>query len=398
VNLERTAHSRPIPDGLVIGGYLQAQYEHNQLSEDQIQTGAGPVNQNQFVLRRGRLRVDRGWDFASATLELDANTVNGMSVGVRRAEGALFYRGSNPVSLPPLVMLSAGVTDIPFGYEVAESARMRVFMERSPASLAFYPTEMDTGVKISGAVAFLRYAVSATNGEPVTNRGFPRDPNDNKEITGRFGAVVPIGEAIETTFGASFAEGKGFHPGREETKGELQWRDLDQNGVVTTTEVTATPSRAAEPSKNFERWILGLDFGASLETKLGVTRLYGEAYVASNHDRGFLAVDPVSAGVDVREIGGYVALVQDVTEYGVAGLRVSLFNPNADETDARRGKIEPFEQTIRVVSPVVGFKLPKRARLLFQYDFVEDFLARDSIGVPTDAENDAWTARLQVDL
>src|SRR5213075_273634 len=115
VNLERKAYTRPIPTGLKIGGYVQAQYQHNAISEDQLQQGGAPLNQNEFLLRRARLRLDRGWDFASATLELDANTVRGPRVGVRRAEGSVFYRGSNGPELPPLVMLSVGVLDIPFG-------------------------------------------------------------------------------------------------------------------------------------------------------------------------------------------------------------------------------------------------------------------------------------------
>jgi hypothetical protein len=35
---------------------------------------------------------------------------------------------------------------------------------------------------------------------------------------------------------------------------------------------------------------------------------------------------------------------------------------------------------------------------LLQYDFVRDYLARDAVGVPTDADNDQWTLRLQVEL
>ena len=31
-------------------------------------------------------------------------------------------------------------------------------------------------------------------------------------------------------------------------------------------------------------------------------------------------------------------------------------------------------------------------------DFVRDYLGRDALGVPTDAENDQWTVRLQVQL
>jgi tRNA A37 threonylcarbamoyladenosine synthetase subunit TsaC/SUA5/YrdC len=50
------------------------------------------------------------------------------------------------------------------------------------------------------------------------------------------------------------------------------------------------------------------------------------------------------------------------------------------------------------LSPLAGFVLKDRAKLLFQYDFVRDHLARDESGRPTDADNDQFTARLQVEL
>jgi len=53
---------------------------------------------------------------------------------------------------------------------------------------------------------------------------------------------------------------------------------------------------------------------------------------------------------------------------------------------------------VRTFSPVVGFQVPHRARLLFQYDFIHDALARDAAGVPTDKKNNTWTLRLQGEL
>jgi hypothetical protein len=398
VNLEARAYTRPIPDGLKIGGYLQSQFQHNALSEDQLQQSGAPLNQNEFLVRRARLRLDRGWSFASATLELDANTVRGPKVGIRRAEASLIYRGPNPRDQPPLVMLSVGVLDIPFGFELAESARVRWFMERSIGSGALYPTEMDAGAKVSGAVAFLRYAVAVTNGEPVDESALPRDPNSNKEVTGRFGAEVAVSDHVELSGGSSFAVGKGFHAGQAGTKSRLIWNDVNQDGIAQQGEVVGVPGSAATPSENFERWAIGLDFEAGLQTSLGRSRLAAEAFVGSNHDRGFAPSDPVQTTLDARQAGGYVALTQELTRYGVVGFRAAIYDPNADVLETRGAKALPKTQTVKTFSPLAGLVLPNRARLLFQYDFVRDYLARDSVGVPTDAKNDQWTLRLQVEL
>jgi hypothetical protein len=398
VNLERRAYTRPIASGFQLGGYVQAQLQHNALSEDQLQQGGGPLNQDEFLVRRARLRVDRGWEYAAVTLELDANTVRGPQVGIRRAEGSLFYRGNNAPDLPPLVMLSAGVLDIPFGFELAESARVRWFMERSLGSIALFPTEMDAGAKLSGAVSFLRYAVAVTNGEPVDERGFPRDPNASKDVTGRFGAEGRLGGKLDLGGGTSFAVGKGFHPGQDAGKSTVAWNDVNQDGVAQPTEIIGLPGSAASPSENFARWAIGLDLQVGLRTWLGYSRLAAEAFVASNHDRGFAPSDPIATTLDQRQAGGYVALTQELTEHAVVGFRASLYDPNSDVIETRGGRLLPKTQTVKTYSPLVGFVLPNRARLLFQYDFVRDYLARDAVGVPTDADNDQWTLRLQVEL
>jgi len=383
--------------GVQITGYAQAQYQHSNLSEDQLLQGGAPLNQDEFVVRRFRVRLDRAWDFASASLELDANTVRGPRVGIRRAEASVFYRGQNRDGIPPLVMLTAGVIDIPFGAELLESARTRWFMDRSLGNTALFPSEMDAGAKLSGAVSFVRYAVALVNGEPIDN-GLPRDPNRNKDVIARFGAEGLLGHKLELSGGTSFAVGKGFHAGQDATKSSVVWNDFNEDGTQSPTEFVGVPGSAATPSENFKRWAIGLDLGASLQTRFGRSRLYGEAFVASNYDRGFAPSDPVTTRLDARQAGGFLAVTQDVTRYGVVGFRASYYDPNSDIIEVRGGRTLPKTQSVKTLSPLVGLVLPGRARLVFQYDFIRDYLARDSVGVPTDADNNQWTLRLQVEL
>lgn len=402
-NLERTAHSRPVPWGLLFSGFLQAQYFHSALSEDQLEQSGDPFNRDVFAVRAARLRLDGGHQYTAYTLELDANTSDGPSVGIRRAEGSLLYRGpgkGDPSSTaePPLIALTAGVTDLPFGYEVVESARTRPFMERSAASEALFPTPMDAGVKLHGAWTFLRYAVALVNGEPVQPDALPRDPNAAKDLVGRFGADVRIGDRVGLAGGTSFAFGKGFHPGRVAVKDEVAWRDDNNDGVATPSELIGVPGSAASPSESFERWALGLDVQLQVETALGLTRLAAEAFVAQNHDRGRAVSDPVDVGFDLRQVGAYASLTQELGPYALVGFRADVYDPNSDFFEERRGELVPRSQSQLTLSPIVGLVLPERARLLFQYDFIRDELARDAVGVPTDADNDQLTVRLQVDL
>ena len=402
-NLELTAHSRPVPYGLLFSGFVQAEFVTNQLSEDQLEQSGAPFNRDEFSLRSGRLRLDGGHEYTAYTLELDATTRGGSHVGIRRAEGSLLYRGESEApgatpNRPPLLALTAGITDLPFGFELVESSRTRAFMERSAGSEAIFPTQMDTGIKLHGGYRFLRYAIAVVNGEPV-DRGAPlRDSNAHKDIVGRFGAEAPIGDSVSLSGGTSFAFGEGFHPGSVAVKDAAAWRDDNNDGVATPSEIVGVPGSAATPSENFERWAIGLDLQLQVKSPIGYTRFVAEAFVAQNHDRGRYLSDPVVTGFDLRQVGGYLGLTQELSPYALVGFRVDVYDPNSDFIEERRGELRPVSQDSLTFSPIVGLVLPQRARLLFQYDFVDDELGRDALGNPTDSENNQFTARLQVDL
>ena len=380
--------------GLRIAGYLQDQYQHNDLSEDQLQHGGSPLNQNQFVLRRGRVRIDRTWAFASGSLELDANTVRGPRIGIRRAEASLFYRGKNREGTPPLIMLTAGIIDIPFGFELLESARTRWFMDRTLGNSALFPTEMDVGVKLSGAVSFVRYAVAIMNGEPIDG-GLPRDPNAAKDVIARLGAEGKLTLALEMGWCTSFAVGKGFHAGQDATKSSVTGVDFNEDGTHSPTRVHRCSGSAAIPPR-IQAWAIGWTSG--LPQDEAGKRAVRRSLRGDQLRRGFAPVDPVTTRSDARQTGGHLALTQELTRYAIVGFRASYYDPNSDIIEVRGGRTLPKTQSVKTLSPLAGFVLPGRARLLLQYDFIRDYLARDEAGVPSDADNNQWTLRLQVEL
>lgn len=393
----------------LITGYIQAQYENHQDSQDQVLQGGQPLNQDRFLVRRGRLRLDVAYRYTELAIEIDGSTTRGPFFGVRRAEASLVYR-SRPWDgkvVPreqrdaeiPYAMLTFGLTEVPFGFELTDSSRNRVFMERSQASLAFFPGEPDVGVRLSGGAGLFRYAVAVMNGEPLDDRSnvSGRDPNAGKDVVARVGVDTRPADAVRVSGGVSALYGVGFHRGTDATKGTVQWRDLNENSAIDTGEVTALPGSAATPSENFDRWALGLDLQLRFKTPIGTTFVYGQAGVAQNMDRGLFVADPVKTGVDARHLFYYGAIVQEVTRWGLLGFRVDAYDPNADFLDNRTGRLLPVSQTITTLSPLVGLTIPGIARLVFQYDVVFDALSRDELGVPADLQNDRFTLRLQVE-
>jgi len=387
----------PLDESLQVRGYVQAQYESHQDSEDQLLPGGAPLNQDRFVLRRARVRLDRLWQYGGLMIEFDANSVRGAAIGIQHAEATLAYRNPDHT---PLASLTFGLFDNPFGREVLESPRERVFAERSFASRAFFPAEPDLGVRASGQVAWFRYSVAVVNGQPLGDRtGFIlQDPNAHKDVLGRVGVAASVNPAFRVNGGVSVLNGRGFHAGSDATKSTIVWRDIDENGQFSLGEFQGVPGVASVASKNFDRWLVGADLALELDSKLGKSLLAGELSVGSNMDRNVFVADPVTTSVDQRELGYYVALVQEFRGGPIAGFRFDSYNPNSDFLDSQAGKLIPTSQTVRTFSPLVGFQVPHRARLVFQYDFVHDALARDAAGVPTDKKNNVWTLRLQGEL
>lgn len=395
---EGSNFTRRIRRGLSWWGFVQAQYRTSQISEDQLGADGEPLNENEFGLRRGRLRIDHGWEYAAATLELDASSVQqGLRVGVRRAEASLLYRGTDDDNVTPLLVLTAGVTDVPFGAELGESQRDRVFMERSLGSRALFQSEADLGLKLWGAYRFVNYSVALLNGEPLELGRFPRDPNSAKDFAGRVGAQGLLAETLGLEGGLSFYKGTGFSAGRTATKDSLSWLDSDYNVSASPGEIIGVAGSAAYPSQNFSRWALGLDAALSFRSQLGLTRLTGEVIVASNLDRGLFPSDPVLTGSDTRQTVFTASLIQQLTDFGLLGFRTAFYDPNSDLIEQRAGLFHHKDQSFWALSPVIGLTLPQ-GRLVAQYDFIFDSLARDEQGVPTDAANNEFTLRLQVDL
>jgi len=391
-----TVLARP---GFLLSGYAQGQVFASRASQDQLQQGGAFLNQDQFTVRRARLRADRRWTYAALALEVDGNTNGGLNFGLRRVEASVLWdREGNGA---PLVMFTAGMFYIPFGYELPASARTRLFLERSLSSTALFPGQADIGVRLAGSWRFLRYAVALVNGEPIVeaaSRPFRGDPNAPKDLVVRLGADTTPAAPLRIAGGVSFLQGKGFHAGADATKSGTVWRDVNENGTVDLGEVMSVPGTAATPSANFRRWAVGADLRVTLRTPLGLSRLQSEVVVASNMDRGLFVSDPITTGVDVRQFGFYAAVIQDLYAWGFVGFRVDTYNPNADLFESRAGALLPTSQTITTLSPLAGVRIGDRTRVSVQYDHIQDNLARDATGVPADLSNDQIIARLQVDL
>jgi hypothetical protein len=384
--------------GLSLTGFVQADWVvHNQASQDQLSPSGAPLNQTEIFIRRARLRaaLERWW--VAGLVEFDGNTANGTQARLIGAEASLKYPGER--GAPPLLMATVGLFKIPFGFEVGQSDRERLFLERSTAEHGLFPGEYDAGLRLQGAWRFARYVFAVMDGEPIGEKtGYAlRDPNAAKDFLGRVGVDTPVAPMVWVAAGFSGLSGTGFHPGTPATKGTLQFTDRDSNGVLSgLNEIQVIPGASATPSQNFSRFGYGADLRLGVnEPSLGATVLWSEIYWAKNLDRGVLPADPVSFGRDYREFGLYVGLTQELGPHWQVGARYDFYNPDADSVNTVMGATKPTALAYQTVALAVALRASS-GRLIAEYDINRNHNGRDMEGQPTNLPSNAVIVRGEV--
>ena len=377
--------------------YIQAQYEHHADSEEELSSdGLRLLNQDRFVLRRGRVVLGLEHRWAQMVFEADVNTVHGVAFGVRQAEASL--------RLPPndrglsAAMVTVGMFRTPFGFETLRSARERVFMENSTVAQAFFPGESDLGARVQGALGWFRYAVAVVNGHPVDEvRYGATAPLAPRDVVGRLGVDVRARTA-HVTAGVSALGGAGFHAGTPQGVDALGVRDVAENGVLTPDSLVLLQGRAAVRSQSFVRFAVGAD--AAVELRLGArvaVDAYAEVMFGQNMDRGLFPSDPVGLGHDLRGLGVVAGGTVRLFDRVLLGVRFDHYDPNVDSTATQAGVVVLAPRSVTTESVLAGFQVPGTGcRIVAQYDFIQDHLALGTDGLPTDLANDRFTLRVQV--
>lgn len=381
-----------------LSGYTQVDFTpYHQLSQNELNLSTGtPLNQNRFNLRRARLRVEAERGVLSSVFELDANTNSGLQVRPTDAEIGLRWPEHPNPNLPSL-SVSAGLIRIPFGFEVPELDSVRPFLERSTFASALFPGQIDLGIRLRGQFRFVDLAVAVMNGSPIGARVFPAlSPVAHKDLVGRLGVSTELLTGVAIRVGISADTGRGLHPGTPTTKDRLVWRDDNGDGLVQSSEVQVIPGTSATPSQEFQRFALGADASVALRWAPDAElNLCAEVVQASNLDRGLEVADPVSAGYDVREFGWYVRVTQEITRWGLLGVRYDRYDPDADASEQSAAQLVPRDRSYSTLA-LLGMLRYESARLAFEYDLNRNQLGRDSSGAPTNLKSDSFTVRAQV--
>jgi hypothetical protein len=378
---------------LDLTGYIQADaVAWSQDSADEVDINGRPLNEERFLIRRGRVRFEAKRDALAASLELDGNTIDGPTARILGAQLTYAYPAKEP-----LLAATVGLFKIPFGREVPTSDRDKPFLEPPAFARALFPGNYDAGVMIGGAYGVARWSLAMMNGAPVGDAQWHgKDPASSFDLVGRVGAAIEGPRRLRVEAGVSGITGRGLHPGTPGTKDELQWVDENQDGIVQTTEIQVISGMTATPSQTFERNALGLDLAVHwCICKLGTGAAFAEAAISTNLDRGLVYADPIASSRDLRQFGFAVGVVQNLGDHATLGVRYDRYDADRDALEREGVAIVGVHKLFSTLSIMASARW-QDARFLVQYDRERNPFGRGDDGAPTTRADDRVTLRAQV--
>lgn len=187
---------------IAITGYLQTQYQRAQSAGISSFSGGdfAENSKDRFMIRRGRLKIDRADKYSSIVFQIDA-TQNGVQLM------DAFIQLHQPDS--KALLFTAGLFNRPFGHSIVYSSGYRDFPERARVFQTLMPRERDLGAMLTfrpeGKFGFLTAELAVINGSGHS----ARDYDSKKDIVGNLGFKFDslAYKKLHLGFGGSFYKG-----------------------------------------------------------------------------------------------------------------------------------------------------------------------------------------------
>lgn len=188
---------------IAITGYLQTQYQRAQSAGINSFSGGdfAKNSKDRFMIRRGRLKIDRADKYSSIVFQIDA-TQNGLAL----MDAFIQLHQPNSKAL----LFTAGLFNRPFGHSIVYSSGYRDFPERARVFQTLMPRERDLGAMLTfrpdhKMFHFLTAELAVINGSGYA----ARDYDSKKDIVGNLGFKFDslANKKLHLGFGGSFYKG-----------------------------------------------------------------------------------------------------------------------------------------------------------------------------------------------
>lgn len=319
------------PHDIKITGYIQTQFQIAQ-SPGIYSWSGGDFSENsssRFMLRRGRLKIDRADKFSSIVFQLD-----GTQDGVRIMDAFIQFHRPEDKNL----MVTAGLFNRPFGYSITYSSGYRDFPERARVFQTLMPRERDLGAMISyrpkKILPFITTELAVVNGSGLS----ARDYDSNKDIIGNLS--FKFDSLVNKKFHLGF--GGSIYKGTVRSNTDTYFKPV-ANGFVGIT-------NPGNQNHNFRRDYYGTNLQIAYDGDFGSTTFKTEyiqgkqpGVAASANISGLAASQSFSAqptgNLYLRNFNGYFFwLTQQIAKSKfTAIIGYDVYDPNTDVSEAEIG-------------------------------------------------------------
>ncbi len=377
---------------IAITGYLQTQYQRAQSAGISSFSG-GDFSKNsdeRFIIRRGRLKIDRADKFSSIVFQIDA-TQN----GVQLMDAFIQFHQENSKDL----LFTAGLFNRPFGYSIVYSSGYRDFPERARVFQTLMPRERDLGAMVSyrphKIARFLTAEIAAINGSGHA----ARDYDSKKDIVGnlafKFDSLA--NKTLHIGFGGSIYRGSV----RSDTE---TFYSLDGNGYRKNT-------NAENVNWYAKRNYFGVNLQLQYDNGFGATALKMEyiggtqpGVAASSSVTGTVASTSFSAqpatDLYLRSFAGYYLwLTQKIAKTKLTALLgYDVYDPNKDISERQIGAANSNTTAGDIKFSTLGYGLTYLINPRLKLTVYNEHVVNDPTQLPQyldDLKDDVFTTRLQ---
>ncbi|HBI87408.1 MAG TPA: porin [Sphingobacterium sp.] len=379
------------PHDIKITGYLQTQFQKAQSPGITSFSGGdfSKNSDNRFMIRRGRLKIDRVDTYSSIVFQLDAT-----QDGVQLMDAFIQLRHPSQKGLS----LTAGLFNRPFGYSIVYSSGYRDFPERARVFQTLMPRERDLGGMVSyhpgGKVKFLNLDLALVNGSGHSAKDYESKKDLIGNLAFKFDSLAD--KKLHLGFGGSFYKGSV----RNDTK---TYYTPNSNGY---TAHTSDENEGKAIGRNY--------YGANLQVE------FDNSFGKSSFKTEYVAGDQpgVAGGVDIkgpyasrsfttqpttdlyqRKFNGYYLwFTQEIAKTGITALiAYDVYDPNTKASGMTIGMPDNFTADGDVKFSTLGYGVAYQFSNRLKFTVYNEHVTNEATSLPNfsaDLKDNVFTTRL----